>query len=89
MDDKSTPIDSLNNKVEDTEVVNKILSKYNNLQDGQTSISSLNNDIPQMEQQFEKRNINEEIYNLNSNNIAYNDHYQKEIQRTTDQNTQK
>ena len=89
MDDKSTPIDSLNNKVDDTEVVNKILSKYNNLQDGQTSIPPLNNEIPQMEQQFEKRNINEEIYNLNSNNVAYNDHYQKEIQRTSNQNAQK
>jgi len=30
MDDKSTPIENLNNKVDDTEVVNKLLSKYNN-----------------------------------------------------------
>jgi len=88
MDDKSTPIENLNNKVDDSEVVNKILSKYNNLQDGQTSIPPLNNNIPQMEQQFESRNINKEIYNLNSNNDAYNDHYQKEIQRTSNQNVQ-
>ena len=87
MDDKSTPIESLN-KVDDTEVVNNILSKYNNLQDGQTSIPPLNNNIPQMEQQFEDRNLNQEIYNLNSNNIAYKDHYQKEIQRTSNMNNE-
>lgn len=83
MDDKSTPIESLNNKTDDTEVVNKILSKYNNLQDGQTSISALNNNIPQMEEKFENRNLNKEIYDLNSNNDAYDEHYQKEIKRTT------
>jgi hypothetical protein len=88
MDDKSTPIESLNNKVDDTEVVNKILSKYNNLQDGQTSIPPINNNIPQMEKQFEDRNLNQEIYNLNSNNIAYKDHYQKEVQRTNNQQNQ-
>jgi hypothetical protein len=85
MDEKSTPIESLNNKIDDTEVVNNILSKYNNLQDGQTSIQALNNNIPQMEQKFENRDLNEEIYNLSSNNVAYNDHYQKEIQRTSSQ----
>jgi hypothetical protein len=89
MDDKSTPIENLNNKVDDTEVVNKILSKYNNLQDGQTSIPPLNNNQPEMEQKFENRNINEEIYNLNSNNDAYNDHYQKEIKRTSNQYEEK
>ena len=89
MDDKSTPIASLNNKADDTEVVNNILSKYNNLQDGQTSIPPLNNNIPQMEKQFENRNLNQEIYNLNSNNVAYDDHYQKEIQRTSNLQNQK
>jgi hypothetical protein len=83
MDEKSTPIESLNNKIDDAEVVNNILSKYNNLQDGQTSIQALNNNIPQMEQKFENRDLNEEIYNLSSNNVAYNDHYQKEIKRTS------
>ena len=33
MDDKSTSIASLNNKSDDSEVVNKILTKFNNLQD--------------------------------------------------------
>jgi hypothetical protein len=89
MDDKSTPIESLNNKTDDTEVVNKILSKYNNLQDGQTSISALNNNIPQMEEKFENRNLNKEIYDLNSNNDAYNEHYQKEIKRTSNLQNQK
>ena len=82
-DEKSTPISSLNNKIDVTEVVNNILSKYNNLQDGQTSIPPLNSNIPQMEQQFENRNLNQEIYNLSSNNDAYNEHYQKEVQRTS------
>jgi hypothetical protein len=79
MDDKSTPIESLNNKVDDSEVVNNILSKYNNLQDNQPS-------LPQMEQKFEDRNLNQEIYTLNSNNVAYKEHYQQEMQRTAQQN---
>jgi len=79
MDDKSTPIENLNNKVDDTEVVNKLLSKYNNLQDNYQT-------IPQMEENFEKRNLNEEIYNLNSNNIAYNEHHKKEMQRINNSN---
>ena len=81
MDEKSTPIEILNNKGDESEVVNQILSKYNNLQDGQTSIPPLNNNVPQMEQQFENRNLNQEIYNLNSNNVAYKEHHQKEMQR--------
>ena len=74
MDEKSTPIESLNNKVDDTEVVNKLLSKYNNLQDNHQT-------LPEMEEKFENRNMNEEIYNLNSNNTVYKDHHKKEIQR--------
>ena len=31
MDEKSTPISSLNNKADESEVVNQILNKYNNL----------------------------------------------------------
>lgn len=88
MDEKSTPISSLNNKSDDSEVVNQILSKYNNLQDGQTSIPPLNNNIPIMENQFENRNLNQEMYNLNTNNVAYKDHYQKEIQRVQSQQQQ-
>ena len=83
MDDMSTPISSLNNKGDESEVVNQILNKYNNLQDGQTTIPPLNNNIPQMETKFENRNLNQEIYNLNSNNDVYKDHYQKELKRTS------
>ena len=82
MDEKSTPISSLNNKSDDSDVVNQILSKYNNLQDGQTSIPPVNNNVTQMETQFENRNLNQEMYNLNANNVAYKDHYQKELQRS-------
>ena len=81
MDDKSTPIESLNNKGVDSEVYNNILSKYNNLQDGQTSIPPLNPEILQMENQFENRNLNQEMYNL-SKNDQYSQHYQKELQRS-------
>lgn len=82
MDEKSTPISSLNNKSDDSEVVNQILSKYNNLDNNSGIIPPLNPNISNMENQFENRNLNQEMYNLNANNIAYNDHYQKEIQRT-------
>jgi hypothetical protein len=82
MDEKSTPIESLNNIRDDSEVVNKILNKYNNLQDGNSDMPPLNKNIPEMENQFENRNLNQEMFNHNSNNIAYKDHYKKEIQRT-------
>ena len=87
MDDKSTPISSLNNR-NDSEVVNDILSKYNNLQDGNTNISPIDNNMNQMENQFENRNLNKEIYNLNSNNVAYKEHYEKELARTNQTNNQ-
>lgn len=81
MDEKSTPIESLNNKGDESEVVNQILSKYNNLQNNQPT-------VPQMEQQFEDRNLNQEIYNLNSNNVAFKEHQQKESQRIAHYNQQ-
>ena len=74
MSDKSTPIASLN-KQDDSEVVNQILSKYNNLQDGS-------------ETDVDNRNLNQEIYNLNSDNTAYQEHYSKEVKRTTQQQHQ-
>ena len=77
MDEKSTPISSLNNKVDESEVVNQILSKYNNLQDG-----NVNPSITEMENKFEDRNLNQEVYEINSKNIAYDDHYKGELQRT-------
>jgi len=86
MDDKSTPISALNNKSDDSEVVNQILNKYNNLQDGQTNIPPPNQNITQMEDQFENRNLNKEIYNLSGDNVAYKEHHQKEMQRIAQQN---
>ena len=80
MDEKSTPIESLNNRSDDSEVVNKILSKYNNLQDGSTTIETPNN-IAEMENNYENRNLNKEIYDLNSNNIQYKEHYQNDLNR--------
>ena len=76
MEDKSTPIESLHNNNEDeSEVVNKILSKYNNLENNTPTVEH-------MENQFENRNLNKEIYDLNSNNVAYEQHYKKELDRT-------
>ena len=82
MDEKSTPIDSLNNRGDDSEVVNQILSKYNNLQDDQSTTIPTPNNIAQMEKKMEDRNLNNEIYNLNSNNVQYKEHFEKEQQRT-------
>ena len=87
MDEKSTPIASLNNKSDESDVVNQILKKYNNLQDGQTSIPPLNGNISEMENEFENRNLNQEMYDLKANNVIYKDHYEKELQRTNPVNT--
>ena len=46
--DQSTPISSLNNDPDDTQVVNQILNKYNNLQNGGGELPPLNPAIPQM-----------------------------------------
>lgn len=89
MDDKSTPISSLNNRGDESEVVNQILSKYNNLENGQTNIPSMNPNVAVMENKFEDRNLNQEMYDLNSKNIAYNDHYDKELKRTSEYNNKK
>ena len=82
MADKSTPIASLNNRPDESEVVNQILTKYNNLQDGQSDIPPQNHKTIEMENNFENRNLNQEMYNLKADNVAYNDHHKKEIQRT-------
>ena len=85
MDDKSTPIENLNNRSDDSEVVNQILNKYNNLQDN-TNIPPLNPNIPEMENDFENRNLNKEMYNHRSNNVAFKEHYQNEMKRVTQHN---
>ncbi len=82
MDDKSTPIESLNNRNEDSQVVDNILSQYNNLQDNSnTTLPPMNPNITQMENQFENRNFNQEIYSHSSDNNAYKEHYQNEQKR--------
>ena len=83
MADKSTPISSLNNRADESEVVNQILTKYNNLQDGQTDIPPQNSKTAEMENDFENRNLNQEMYNLKADNVAYNDHHKKETQRAS------
>jgi hypothetical protein len=74
--DKSTPIASLN-KTDDSEVVNDILEKYNNLQ-GENKGKDKNSSL---EDKFEKRDLNKEVYNLASENVAYEQHLNKEKKR--------
>jgi hypothetical protein len=74
--DKSTPIASLN-KTDDSEVVNDILEKYNNLQ-GENKGKDQNSNL---EEKFEKRDLNKEVYNLTSENVAYEQHLNKEKKR--------
>lgn len=74
MDEKSTPIANLNNKSsDDADVVNNILKKYSTLENQPT--------VQQLETKFEDRNLNEEIYNISSDNTAFKEHQQKELQR--------
>jgi len=86
MDDKSTPIESLNNRGDESEVVNQILSKYNNIQDNNGQLPPINNNIPKLEEKFENRDLNNEIYNLSSDNQQYKQHYQNEVKRTSKYN---
>ena len=82
MDDKSTPIESLNRN-DDSEVVNQILNKYNNLGNTETTIPPPNPNITQMENNFENRNLNQEMFDHSSNNVAYKQHYENELKRTS------
>lgn len=81
MDEKSTPLSSLNNKPDDTDTVNQILSKYNTLQNNDGSIPAKDNNIPKMEQAFEDRNLNNEMYKLKADNSQYAQHQASEKQR--------
>jgi hypothetical protein len=87
MDDKSTPIESLNNKGDDSEVVNNILKKYNGLHEGGNELPPLNTNVTSMENKFENRNLNKEMYEHSSNNVAYNEHYKNEKKRVEKYNT--
>ena len=81
MDEKSTPLSSLNNKPDDTDTVNQILSKYNTLQNNDGSIPAKDDNIPKMEKEFESRNLNSEMYKLKADNSQYAQHQASEKQR--------
>ncbi len=112
MDDKSTPISSLNNH-DDSEVVSQILEKYNNLQDTQKGdhemmasqlmprplsgnelmdLPPLQPNQQMMENQFENRDLNSEMYKMNGQDPIIMSEYNKQMQQTNsylrDQNPQ-
>lgn len=82
MDNQSTPIANLNNSHDDTQVVNQILDKYNTLQSGGGELPPLNPSIPNMEKQFDNRNLNAEVFSHSSQNVSYQNDYNNEVQRT-------
>lgn len=84
MDEKSTPIANLNNRSDDSEVVNEILNKYNNLQ----NTPSQSQQQTELENNFENRNLNNEVYNANMDNTSYKQHYDGELQRVQQQQYQ-
>jgi len=80
MDDKSTPISSLNNHSNDNDALNQIINKYNPVSSGESELPPINPQIAQMEKKFENRNLNSEMYEHGSNPI-YEEHYKDEMQR--------
>ena len=70
--DKSTPISNLNLN-DESPVVEKILKKFDNLQQS--------NSLEQLEKDFENRNITNEVYNHNIDNEAYKEHQERENRR--------
>jgi hypothetical protein len=84
MDEKSTPIANLNNRSDDSEVVNEILNKYNNLQNS----PSQSQQQTELENNFENRNLNNEVYNANMDNTSYKQHHESELQRVQQQHYQ-
>ncbi len=102
MDDRSTPLSSLNNQ-DDSEVVSQILEKYNNLQDTQKNDHEMMAsqlmprplsgnelmDLPPlqpnqqvMENQFENRDLNSELYKMNGQDPIIMSEYNKQMQQT-------
>ena len=94
MDDKSTPISSLNNNIDESEIANKMIQQFSsNLGGGMQQTTPLNQlnqsaDIPplnpqisQMEQNFENRNLNQEIYGLNTSDVNTAEHRRRELNR--------
>lgn len=81
-DEKSTPLSSLNNKPDESETVNQILSKYNTLQqENNDSIPPQNPNLPKMEESFENRDLNQESFQRQSDGTQYNQHMNNEKYR--------
>jgi hypothetical protein len=81
-DEKSTPISSLNNKPDESETVNQILSKFNSLQqENNDTIPPQNPNISRMEASFENRDLNKESYQRQSDGTQYAQHMNNEKYR--------
>jgi len=87
MDEKSTPISALNNQKDDTQVVNQILNKYNSLeQNPERNLPPQNKNIPAMENQFENRDLNNQMYEMQADNTAFKEHSNAEQARIQSMN---
>ena len=87
MGDKSTPIENLNNNSDDSETVNQILSKYNDIQENpEGTLPPIDSNISKNEEEFENRNLNKEMYEINSDNTQYQNHYENEKDRVNNYN---
>jgi hypothetical protein len=67
--------------------VNQILSKYNNLGNTDNGMQPTNPNIAKMEDKFENRNLNQEMFEHSSNNVAYKQHFENELKRTNQFNS--
>ena len=86
-EEKSTPISALNNQKDDSQVVNQILDKYNSLeQNPEGTLPPLDKNIPTMENQFENRDLNNQMYQMQADNTAFKDHSNAEQARIQNMN---
>lgn len=100
-DDRSTPISSLNNQ-DDSEVVSKVLDKYNHLsQNDHGEMASslmprpqpsgdilemppLHPDQRQLEEKFENRDFNSDIYKLSARDPILVQQYDQQVRKSKD-----
>ena len=80
MDDKSTPIDTLNRGGDDSNVVNNLLNKYHNMP-SEGELPPMNQNIPAMERQMESNDINQDIYNHSAQDEMAKQKHQMEMRR--------
>ena len=86
-DSKSTPIASLNNKKDDSNVVNEILTKYNDLQENpEGTLPPSDPNISQMEKEFENRDMNNQLYNMRADDTQFREHSLNEKRRIQNSN---